>query len=484
MSRGSRLPNFDFAGFTDPAAAYGSGAGIGDGVPTIGGPFSDSGSGSAAYPITGGVASVNGFGNGLTLGDINKNGNIFLTEVIHLVEIVSKFEAITIKSILSSLIAGLPFETPQWKTLSNNCKRYGINLGFFKDTNLICSFPSEGPILISTDDGALQEIGLGSTKPRECTTGISVTVICSTPQDLQLNLQGMAAKATTPVVTEAGADTKFCTGKTYHRFNSRPKLNMDSTFGPGNSQNVVYATADLGDVTLMAWRLSVVNPNITLQELMTNYTPINNGIKIQSFETLKQDIDSLLTEIFKLINDAAIDIEQFSEGLINGFKNGDAVGFGSVPFTGDNHGEITLNYNFYSLKKINIDSQNINNNKSDLYKLAFDLGFYISYNIFYYFFYSNDGEIINYIKELIQDSIGLGPLPNNQFKDIFTEGLQVGYNAGLKDAYSASKTYLKFIRLQGVINPEENNPIFNDGYMIGYWIGWNFIMKIKGLRLE
>jgi len=492
--------------FTDDVAAAspfigsGSASASASGVPTSGGPVSGA-YGGETFPLTGGDASVNVFGKGLTLGDItNKNGSLFLTEVNHLVEIVSKFEAITIKSILGSLILGQPFETTQWNTLRNSLSVNGINLGFFKDTNLICSFRSDGSILISTDDGNLQEMRLGSTKPkpRECTTGISVPVICSTAQDLTLNLERMAAKATTPVVTPNGTDSKFHTGNKYHSFYLRPKLNMDSTLtpmdstltpmdstlAPGSSQNVVYATADLGDVTLMPWSLSAVNPTATLQELITNYPSINNGIKIQSFETLKQDIDSLLTEIFKLIKDAAIDILQFPIGFVEGYRYGlDFVNSEASSYAQSGY----YIYSYKSLQDINILVNNYN--KSDLYNLAYDLGFYFSYNILYNFYMINGGEIISgniqtgvYFDPVEFSKLIFNLIRNGSYKEgTFKDGLKKGLNKGFIVAeISASNN----IQLQDVPNPNSNEVIYNDGYILGYWIGWNFIMKIKGLMLN
>ena len=443
------------------------------------------GGANADSPFTGvtydPLSAVNGFGNRLTLGDITtKNGNIFLTEVQKLVEIVSNFDSKPFQSILGSLILGQPFEPVQWKTLSNNCKMYEINLGIFKDKNLICNFDSDGLIWVGTDDGTLQEMRLGSTKPSECPPSIETPSICSTAQDLTQNLESMAAKATTPVVSEAGADTKFRTSNTYHIFNSRPKLNMDSTLTPRSGKNVVYASANLGNIILMAWIPSVVKPNTTLQELMTNYTPINNEIKIQSFETLKQDIDSLLTKIFKLINDPAIDIERFPKGFVEGYR----FGFkNAYEYSG-----------YLSLQDINIYYspyyyQNINNN-SDLFKIAWELGFYFSYNILYNFYIINGGEIIggNIQNSGISDPEEFSKLMLKKFffssykEGTFKDGLKNGLKKGFIDAeISASNNN---IQLQDVHNPKTNEVIYNDGYILGYWIGWNFIMKIKGLRLQ
>jgi len=176
----------------------------------------------------------------------------------------------------------------------------GINLGILKDNNLICNFSSDGSIWVGTDDGTLQAMRLGSTKPipRECPPNIEVPSTCSTAVDLKLNVETMNSKATTPVVLSTGTDSKFRTGNSYHKFLRRSKLNMDSTLTPrdstltpGSSQNVVYATADLGDVTLMLWSPSAVNPTASQSDNIGNNISPPSSLPASLSDKLESLID-------------------------------------------------------------------------------------------------------------------------------------------------------------------------------------------------
>jgi len=395
--------------------------------------FIDGAFGDATY--TGGANA--GFGNRLTLGDITNNrGNIYLTEVSYLVEIVSKFEAIHIKSILSSLIDGLPFETTKWKTLSNNCKMNGINLGILKDNNLICNFSSDGSIWIGTDDGTLQEMRLGSTIPRECPPTIETPTICSTAQDLKLNLETINSKATTPVVSSTGTDSKFRTGNTYHTFLRRSKLNMDSTLTPGSSQNVVYATADLGDVTLLSWSLSAVNPtatqsdNIGINISPPSSLPASLSDKLESLiddQNLQQELSNELPQLKSLLLNLQQELSQELKSLLLNLQQ-------------------ELSQKLPQLKSL------LSNLPQELLQLK------------------------SLLDLIISDISSSTDIPE------FIYGFQVGHNEGYQNCayyYTTLGSYgespLDYINLKNIPPPADNitSSVEKNGYYLGYWVGYN-----------